>query len=302
MQAEIVAERLKQCACMLAFITPEYVKSGNCRGEIHMAIDSEKEVVPIYLQDLESLKNNKMWDGIRLRISPLGYISRADYSSEEKFLEKLAKEKLLRNCRESQPPLSFDDQEFDTEEIQKAEEDIPFSPPSKHPKFKRLIRKHAETIDTNKPQIAQTVSLENAEVGGYITFGIYEQDNDTAEKEPIRWKVLDKQGDELLIISEKILDCVKYNEGYVDVTWETCALRVWLNEDFLNDAFTEEEQERIIEKTITNPDNPVWGTEGGEDTEDKVFLLSIEEAEKYFKSDEERMAEASELRFQGAQS
>ena len=67
-------------------------------------------------------------------------------------------------------------------------------------------------------------------------------------------------------------------------------MREWLNGNFLNDVFSEAEKKQIIETTLDNPDNLDYGVEGGNDTTDMIFLLSIDEAEKYFSSDEERKA------------
>lgn len=59
-----------------------------------------------------------------------------------------------------------------------------------------------------------------------------------------------------------------------DVTWETCTLRKWLNEDFLESGFSEEERDRILEQEIHAVDNEKYNVSGGNDTRDKVFLLS----------------------------
>lgn len=61
------------------------------------------------------------------------------------------------------------------------------------------------------------------------------------------------------------------------ITWENCTLRAWLNDEFLATAFTEEEQRMIQTSIVSNEDNPKFNTEGGSETEDKIFLLSIEE-------------------------
>ena len=84
------------------------------------------------------------------------------------------------------------------------------------------------------------------EEGKYITFGSYEQDNNTSnDKENIEWLVLDVLGDEAIVISKYALDCQQYNTSFTDVTWETCSLRKWLNETFLNAAFSSTEQNSI---------------------------------------------------------
>ena len=72
--------------------------------------------------------------------------------------------------------------------------------------------------------------------------------------------------------------------------WSGCTLRHWLNSDFYNSAFTYEEKKRILSASNDNADNPMYGTEGCEDTVDKVFCLSIDEAMFYFSGDRDRRA------------
>ena len=131
--------------------------------------------------------------------------------------------------------------------------------------------------------------LSNAKVGDKVIFGSYEQDNDTNNgKEEIEWRVLAKEGNKILVISEYALDCQRYNKEFTSVTWETCPLRKWLNETFFKSAFSAEEQKMIPETKVTADANPSFVTDPGNDTTDKVFLLSVTEAEKYFSSDEGR--------------
>ena len=126
-------------------------------------------------------------------------------------------------------------------------------------------------------------------VGEIVTFGAYEQDNDTSNgKEDIAWLVLDKQDGKALVISKYALDCQPYNTEYEDVTWQTCTLRTWLNGTFIKDAFSETEQGKILTTTVTADKNPDYSTNPGSDTQDKVFLLSTTEASNYFDSDSTR--------------
>lgn len=131
--------------------------------------------------------------------------------------------------------------------------------------------------------------LSIADVGNTILFGSYEQDNNTSNgKEDIEWLVLAKENNRVLLISEKALDCKQYNTTRDGVTWETCSLREWLNGTFLNNAFSVEEQALIQSTTVSADKNPKYSTDLGNATIDKVFLLSVTEAEKYFDSDEAR--------------
>ena len=128
--------------------------------------------------------------------------------------------------------------------------------------------------------------IRDTQEGRYFTLGRYEQDNKTENgPEPIEWMVLARDGDRVLVISRYILDCVRYDEEYRRVTWETCTLRAWLNGEFLDSAFDPEEQLLIPTTHVTADPNPDFDVDPGEDTEDKLFLLSIPEAEAYFHPD-----------------
>ncbi len=96
--------------------------------------------------------------------------------------------------------------------------------------------------------------------------------------ERIKWRVLQNNGTDLFVMADMALDCKCYNDEYVDVTWETSTLRKWLNDSFLKTAFSNAEQGAILNTTVVNDDNAEYGTEGGNNTTDKVYLLSIAEA------------------------
>ncbi len=131
------------------------------------------------------------------------------------------------------------------------------------------------------------LSLSNATVGSYITFGTYEQDNNTSNgKEVVEWLVLAKENNRLLVISRYGLDCKPFKDsGALSATWGTCTLRTWLNEDFLNNTFSNTEQAMIPTVTVSADKNPKYDTNPGSDTQDKVFLLSVEEVFRYFATD-----------------
>ncbi len=95
--------------------------------------------------------------------------------------------------------------------------------------------------------------------------------------ERIKWRVLRVNGSTMFVVADKGLDCKDYNEEYTSVTWETCTLRNWLNNDFYGTAFSSSEQGAIISQTVVNEDNPYYNIEGGNNTWDKVYLLSISE-------------------------
>ena len=130
-------------------------------------------------------------------------------------------------------------------------------------------------------------------VGKTIEFGNYPQDKDGTEK-PIEWIVMKKEGNQVLLLSKYVLDAKPYNKEWEDVTWETSDIRQWLNNEFYTTAFNKAEKAKIQTSLIKNEDNSKHGTNGGNDTEDKVFLLSEKETETLFSNKEERIAKATE--------
>ena len=140
-----------------------------------------------------------------------------------------------------------------------------------------------------KQEAGNLSAFNDVKAGDIIEFGSYEQDNDlTNGAEPIEWQVLDVQDGKALLFSRYALNCQQYNNTRETVTWESCTLRTWLNNAFLNDAFNMGEQRRIRMTTVSADKNPDYSTDPGKATQDKVFLLSITEANKYFTSNSER--------------
>ncbi len=144
---------------------------------------------------------------------------------------------------------------------------------------------------------ANSQSLIESEVGDTVKFGAYEQ---YGEVDDIEWIVLDVRKDKLFLISKYVFidewfDWVIEGDSKIktgngrDVTWETSALREWLNDEFINTAFSEKEIAMIDTVKVTGDGNPKYNTDPGDDTYDKMYLLSIEEANRYFSSNSERM-------------
>lgn len=122
-------------------------------------------------------------------------------------------------------------------------------------------------------------------VGNYVTFGTYPQTKAGNDATPIEWLVLARDGNKALLISSYGLDAQPYNIVYTDVTWENCTLRTWLNWTFYNKAFSSAEQSAILTTNVDNSKKQCYSgysTDGGNNTQDKVFLLSYAEANKYF--------------------
>lgn len=120
------------------------------------------------------------------------------------------------------------------------------------------------------------------------------------ERVPIRWRVLKREENRLLLISECTLDARQFAR-FADTAWDKSEIRKWLNGDWFAsepsffDAFTKEDAARIVPTKVPAHLNPKWGGWPGEDTEDKVFLLSIEEARTLFRDDADRICKPSAL-------
>lgn len=148
------------------------------------------------------------------------------------------------------------------------------------------------------------------QTGDKVEFGYYAQDSDKKAAElPIEWIVLDKQGSRMLLVSRYILDAGAYNFIIPDNSddedndilkepigrWDVSSLRRWLNRtfydsDFTKTAFSDAEKNLIEGVILKNNDNPKYKTPGGEDTTDKIFILSNAQVRKYFPTTESRIA------------
>ncbi|MBQ2100637.1 MAG: hypothetical protein II477_06130 [Lachnospiraceae bacterium] len=122
-------------------------------------------------------------------------------------------------------------------------------------------------------------TIEYARVGDVVLFGSYEQDGNLANgKEEIAWFVLDQDGDMLTLLSREVLDGHRFDSNLDEpVSWADCELRGWLQESFYKNAFSAKEQASIEPVLLKN--------EYGEDTQDKVWLLSKKEYYNYFAID-----------------
>ncbi len=168
------------------------------------------------------------------------------------------------------------------------------------------------------------MEVEFTEVGGTVEFGTFPQGRNGEERK-IEWIILDKDSNRAFLISKYGLDAKPYNEFSdkafckvcgspafkkvgntykcqicglkydLGATWETCSLRTWLNETFYENAFNTNEKNAIQDTLVTADKNPSSGTDPGNDTKDRLFLLSINEAQQYFKTDLDRACAGTEF-------
>ena len=156
-----------------------------------------------------------------------------------------------------------------------------------------------EPTEPEEPKDPEDMLFPNAKIGDYVTFGTYTQGKYVQDPAtPIEWQYIANKDGHKMLLSKYALDVGAYNEeGYSSTTWETCSLRKWLNNDFYNTAFSSADKEKIVTSHNENPDttslytdrfialgdtNVTAGGQGGNPTNDKVFLLSWTEARDIF--------------------
>ena len=129
----------------------------------------------------------------------------------------------------------------------------------------------------------------NLRVGDVVTMGRYEQDNNYNNgSEPVQWRVLDIRDGRALLLSVYGLETMAYHWNAVSVTWENCSLRAYLNSNFYNGVFADNERQWILQTWNNNPNSARYGTYGGNNTYDYVFLLSQDEIRYYFPTEPSR--------------
>ncbi len=116
--------------------------------------------------------------------------------------------------------------------------------------------------------------------GDIIEYGQYYVNNATV-KEPLQWRVLKVQKDQVLLLSENGIDSLPYHNSNESTSWSSCSLRLWLNHTFLTECFDEDEIKSLITTRVKNNLGP--------DTDDRIFLLSTKEVEKYLPDNDDRL-------------
>ena len=133
--------------------------------------------------------------------------------------------------------------------------------------------------------LLQSSSLKRKDL---VLFGTFEQDGNTADgTEPLCWMVLEVQKDRALLLCRDVLSAMPFHDAYEEITWKDCSLRAYLNGSFLDNAFSDQERGRILTVSNQNPPNPGMESHGCGVTEDRVFLLSLEEASASMRTEEE---------------
>lgn len=173
--------------------------------------------------------------------------------------------------------------------------------------FEKTTQKMIDMIREGK---GGSVPIEEANVGDLVAIGKYDTRPNNEELEYLMWRVIDKKDGKLLVISDKLIDSFSFNynpskSNIDDVTWEKSSLRQFLNKEFITMQMTEDEAKMIATTHNTNKASNkylkgIWNftqnpyTEmatqnhrDDPDTDDKVFLLSLDEVLKYFPGEED---------------
>lgn len=111
-------------------------------------------------------------------------------------------------------------------------------------------------------------------------YKLYPTGNRTIRLAGIDWIVIASEKYSRLLLAQEAISIRPYDCDFTHDVWETCSLRRYLNTIFLN-RFAPAEKRKLIKKRLKNLPNPIFGTSGGSDTYDYVFVLSLEEIDMY---------------------
>ena len=152
--------------------------------------------------------------------------------------------------------------------------------------FGKYIQKSDKKYDEeNEEENEEETSIENIEEKTTSNESVEnEQVKEEIEKDKIKWIILEKdeKNHRALLLSKYILDMHGFNENRNDFSWETSEIRHWLNNDFYNQVFDESEKRKICEVELESIVDYGRDIKDKRKTNDKVFLLSLEEMKKYF--------------------
>ena len=149
-----------------------------------------------------------------------------------------------------------------------------FTLPTRFTIFKDDVNKQIDlSTNANNP-------FKKAKVGDYVKFGNYPQTSSGGVL-PIEWQVLSIENNKMLVISRYGLDAKRFDGS--SNNWANSEIRKWLNGEFYNKAFTDQEKKSIKSSNLSDVG-----------TTDNVFVLSKEEAEKYFANNNERLCKATD--------
>lgn len=269
---KIIIASISTAACIAFIILLKTVLIPNFKHSKAIKLLSEEKFDDAYLILSEIGKNDEITENKRARAEKL--LSESQWNSAYSLLKEIGAEEEIDENKYERAKQLIENQEYSAAYL--------------------LLKKitYADSqLKANAiyPKLTLDEKIQCAEVDDEITFGKYEQDNDlTNGKEDISWIVLSRDSEKLFLISKNILDYRQYDteelfyeQGYDYITWWKCSLRDWLNNDFLNSAFSYDEKQKLIKTSVFD---------SGEEKEkysDYVTLLSSDEFHKFFGYDDE---------------
>lgn len=157
----------------------------------------------------------------------------------------------------------------------------------------RWLKSSADEKNTNAAEYieknyAPLLDPENLKIDDIIEFGRYKKDSDD-DIQPIKWQILEIQENKILLLSKYLIQPIAYDENN-SADWEHSSLRKWCNSEFYDNAFTFEEQNRIERTLVVN--------DVGNDTSDKVFILSIAELNRYIPKEFDRICKLTQYSYE----
>ena len=148
------------------------------------------------------------------------------------------------------------------------------------------IKLNSDIIKANKLSVGNKYEKEIDKV--YVTLGSFDMDDFEGKtdnnKELLEWEILDqdKKNGTALLLSRYVISNKEYTDGSDKTMWEKSPIRKWLNEDFYETAFSDKEKNLIQKTVINNNDSSEYNGKMGNDTIDRLFILSPYEYYKYF--------------------
>ncbi len=215
-------------------------------------------------------------------------------------------EKLQAQIKKQQEDLAKQEDEIrKKEEIKHQQEELKRKQEELKRKQEELNRQ--KLLNNNNKSNVSSIKIE----GKYAYFGSYPQGRN-GEVKPIKWRILSQTDDELFLLSEYILDAKRFDNKRNN--YANSEIRKWLNNEFYNKAFNEEEKSMILTTEVdnsarsTNPNNDAKYFNDGineyacNNTQDKIFLLSQQEVtNSAYGFDEDTEAEDSVRQKQGTE-
>ncbi len=311
-----IAEKIIGCEVFVCFISKEFGESYYCQKELRLAVEKcHKPIVPVFLGNQQKIEESLPPEVLLLTAGTHSF-SINGLNNRERFIEIVNQASALDACKGDAIPIGHEPKKQPIIStllwigigiivlvvgvivfVKLKDIMVHYHPQSSStsPSETATPLPTATPFATTDPLIEILERLRMAKENDIVEFGTYEQDcNDNNGKELINWIVLEKRGDMLLLLSQQTLNAIPYNDERIDMTWEKSQLRAWLNDEFYDAAFNTNEKQLISETTVESHNNSfVEYAEQGNATRDNVFLLSIQEVDKYL-SEKDRTCEPTQ--------